>query len=247
MKENNPMKKIAEVFHIAPSALRYWDSEELIRFERNENQYRYPTIQTMMDISDVMLFRSLAVPVRVIRRVPAMNTEELGAMLDERRENLENEIERMKGIVERIRLKRRMIRALEELKTAGPQKTRARLPALRAFSFDDERTVQTYVNDPYQCAVVLHPGAGEPLYGIVAPERAGKDALLFEGDREEAAYLRGLLRIDCEDGGRHSADSFARRARELGCGPGTLVGRYLISACEGRRYDYYEAWMRLDG
>ena len=40
---NKLTKKLADLFHVAPSALRYWDNEGLIRFERStDNNYRMP-------------------------------------------------------------------------------------------------------------------------------------------------------------------------------------------------------------
>ena len=48
MNEQQTLKKLADLFHVAPSALRYWDNEGLIRFERStDNNYRMPTWKTM--------------------------------------------------------------------------------------------------------------------------------------------------------------------------------------------------------
>ena len=48
MKQINRIKEVSELFHIPSSALRYWDDEGLVRFERTaDNNYRRPTSQTI--------------------------------------------------------------------------------------------------------------------------------------------------------------------------------------------------------
>ena len=43
MKQINRIKEVSELFHIPSSALRYWDDEGLVRFERTaDNNYRRP-------------------------------------------------------------------------------------------------------------------------------------------------------------------------------------------------------------
>ena len=95
MKETNYIADVAEIFHIPASTLRYWDEEGLIRFERSpDNNYRKTSIQTLADISEVILFRSLSIPLKEIRRIPTMGLEDLNHMLEKNESNLLQEIAR---------------------------------------------------------------------------------------------------------------------------------------------------------
>ncbi len=63
MKEQKMVSQIASLLGVPASTLRYWDTEGLVRFERSdENQYRVPTVDTILDICDVMLYHRFVDP-----------------------------------------------------------------------------------------------------------------------------------------------------------------------------------------
>lgn len=247
MKDLETLGELSRLFHVAPSALRYWDREGLVRFERGEgNQYRYPTIQTMMDICEVLLMRSCAIPVKEIRRLPDMGAGEIGAMLQKNRRELERQIEELQTAMEKIRRKQELVRRVEELERAGFTVRMERLSAVAPFSFHDPKAVRRFVEDMGVSAVLLDPqGGGEPEFGLfLEEEEAGE--LLRERDGEPRPYLCGLLRMESGDIGRQNAGEFVAEARRGGFRPGEIIGRYLLSACEeGTRYDFYEGCLRL--
>lgn len=238
MKEISSIKEVAELFHVAPSALRYWDDAGLIRFERGEdNNYRIPDFHTLLDICDVLFYRGLSLPVKDIKRIPAMDTAALGALLRQNGEVLERELEAIRASIGRLRAKQALLDRLEALKAAGLVPERASLPAIRPFSFGDAQTVRDYADNPSLAFILLDPAAPDaPYYGIASGEKAPSP---------ERLYLKGLFRGATERLDHHDGSLFWKRARELGYTPGLLTGRYLASACEDQRYDYYEGWLEL--
>ena len=47
----------------SPSALRYWEKQGLLHFPREEeNGYRIPDLHMMIEISEVLFYRSLSLP-----------------------------------------------------------------------------------------------------------------------------------------------------------------------------------------
>lgn len=246
MKETNYIADIAKIFHIPASTLRYWDEEGLIQFDRSpDNNYRRTSLQTMADISEVMLYRSLSIPLKEIRNIPVMGLEELDHMLEKNKWNLMQEIERLQESIQKIENKKRTIEKFKYLKETSFQLEKTALPAISSFSFHDEKAVEIYVHDPYQTVVLLNPKQHiPPEIGILLPESREKN--LRRADESERLYLRGLLRMDFASGTAHNGMDFVEQARRLGyCGE-ELIGRYLISTFEGNRYDYYEAWMPLE-
>ena len=82
MKHISRIKEVSELFHLPASALRYWDDEGLIRFERSkDNHYRCPTSQTMLDICDVIFYRSLSLSIKEIKSIPGMCVDKASAEL----------------------------------------------------------------------------------------------------------------------------------------------------------------------
>ena len=83
LETHQPYKGSVRLFHLPASALRYWDDEGLIRFERSkDNHYRCPTSQTMLDICDVIFYRSLSLSIKEIKSIPGMCVEDVDHTLD---------------------------------------------------------------------------------------------------------------------------------------------------------------------
>lgn len=246
MEWPNYIAKIAKMFHISPSALRYWDKEGLIRFQRcEENNYRTPSLQTIMDIGDVLLFRSLSVPIKDIRQVPQMNNKQLHELLEKNEQALYQQMEQLQHTLEKTKDRKAMIARVETLRQQALFVESCQLSAIRPFSFENTEDVQIYVHDSYRTVLLLDPDFSiMPASGIITQDT--QEVLLRRQDDVPRAYLRGLLQVDANDFRRHNGDTFHQKAQSLGYVPGPIVARYLSSACEKKRYDYYEAWMQLD-
>lgn len=103
MKEQKMVSQIASLLGVPASTLRYWDTEGLVRFERSdENQYRVPTVDTILDICDVMLYRGLSIPIKQIRSIPQMEPEMLRDLLHNTKRKLLEQIRTLQDSVELI-------------------------------------------------------------------------------------------------------------------------------------------------
>lgn len=265
MKQINRIKEVSELLHIPASALRYWDDEGLIHFERSgDNNYRYPTTQTMLDICDVMFYRSLSLSIKEIKSIPGMSVDSLEKTLDSNAENLEEQIRLIQQTLKKLHTRRNMAERIRELEHSSFHLVHECLPDMKEFFTEDKESLQIYVNDPYRTAVLIHPSLSpKPQYGYftetvhaastemsrtasVTPS-AGTDSLLRKRDTAPRVYLRGLLKMESETPSRHNAVEFLDAARSMGYGTGLLAGRYLLTACDKVRCDYYEAWLELTG
>lgn len=244
MNEQQTLKKLASLFHIAPSALRYWDKEGLIRFERSEeNNYRYPTWKTMLDICDVLLNRSLSIPVKSMRELPKMDVHQQLQLLDTSEEKLLNQIKEIQAMIESIHHKKALLEetlALDAIKNITL--TKAKLPAIRSFTFENKEDMELFIYDP-SCSAILLDTRNECSYGLFTDNP--KDVLFREEDKIEKQYLKGLLKINTEDISMSNADQFYSEARKLNLKAGSIIGRYLVTAYDQQRYDYYEAWLEI--
>ena len=245
MNEQKTLTKLAELFHIAPSALRYWDNEGLIRFERSdENHYRYPSVQTMLDICEVLLNRSLSIPLRKMRKIPQMNAEEYQQLLDQNEKKLEEQAREIQLAVKRIHIKQQRLKQLSELRRQSCFVVEERrFSVIKDFSFQSEQDLQRFVTDPYQAAVLVSPD-GTIRYGLFTKEEKGM--ILRRADDQKKRYLKGLLCLPSDGREESNYQAFADEAWHLGAAPGLVFGRFLISVCDQERYDYYEAWMELE-
>lgn len=247
MKKDDCIAAVARLFGVAPSALRYWDRIGLVRFERDEqNNYRRPCVQTMLDISNVLLFRQLSIPLRDIRSLPDMDASRLDALLAENEQKLSAQIHELENAIEHIRVMRGAIARLDHLRTSAITLISDQLPAIRPFSFEDESSVQTYVYDVHESGIVI-PQGSPPSYGIFCPLDLGpRSDTLKQRDGAPRNYLYGLLRVLSDDPSQNSAADFTSAAQAMGYPAGPLYGRFIVSAHEkGALYDYYEAWLEI--
>lgn len=251
-KEKN-MAELADLFHVSASALRYWEQEGLIRFGRTpHNRYRQPSAQTMWDLCEVLFYRNLSVPIADMKRMPSMRVEQMQQMLDEHEQSLRRRIAEMEGTIARIRGKQEAIARIDELRKGGLTPTWEKLDGIDAFAFE-KTMMQDYIHTPDCAAVVITPTSPSQVrYGVFGHREAQER--LKPADTGARMYITGLLRIQSDDTQTHSYresvrqgyETFARAARAQGGHPGALYGRYLLSACETVRYDYYQAWMAMD-
>lgn len=240
MEKDGTVGQVAALFGIAPSTVRYWDDQGLLRFGRNEeNNYRVPNVFTLLDVCDVMFYRALSLSVKDIRRLPNLDVAALRALMDDSEAELERKIEAMEASIHRIQRKRELLNRLETLRAAPLDVVRAKLPPVESFGFTETATARAYAADPHNGAILVEADGGAPVYGMLG---GGK---LRPGDAQERTYLHGLFSTSAADPAENDARRFWTRAGELGRRPGTLVGQYLATAFEGGRRDFYEAWMEL--
>lgn len=250
MKIKDSISEVARLLHVSPSALRYWEQEGLVRFERSpDNQYRVPSMQTMMDLCEVILYREIAIPIKEIRALPQMDAFQIREVLTANEKKLEEQRAALEAAIFNIQEKKQTLNQLIQWRDRPFFIESCRLPAIRSFSFQDEEALRIYLHDSYDSAIAVKPdsmGAPRPIeYGIFVPEAGEGQESLKEPDQVDTLYLRGLFQAESAGPDQNNAAAFFDWALKNGYRPGAVYGRYLVSACDGKRYDYYEAWMRL--
>ncbi len=241
MDDQQTIRQLAELFRIAPSALRYWDQEGLIRFERAENNYRMATWKTMMDICDVALHRKLSIPLKTIRQLPTMNEQQLNQMLDESEERLHRQIEEIKQTIELIHDKRTLLKEFNEMKYKVFQIVEVLLHMISSFT-QERCDMEIFISDDTLSCCMLDE-AGHCEHGLMAD--APKERLLREADPIPQRYIKGILKIASDDAMIDNRSAFYEYANKIGVKGHELIGRFLLCACEEVRYDYYIGWLRI--
>lgn len=244
MNEQQTLKKLASLFHIAPSALRYWDKEGLIRFERSEeNNYRYPTWKTMLDICDVLLNRSLSIPVKTIRELPKMSVKEQKQMLNESEEKLLKQIKDIEATLVSINHKKRLLEEADILESANDiVLVDMKMRAIRSFAFESKEDTELFIYDP-SCSAIIMNADNECIYCMFSENTHNE--LIREEDIKPKRYLNGLLKINTEDVSVNNTHLFYEEANKRKLRVGSIVGRYLTTAFNKGRFDYYEAWLEI--
>lgn len=228
MKQEKYLSEIAKIFGIRASALRYWESEGLLKFERNrENNYREPTMQNMLAVYDILFLRSLSIPVDKIRTCFASSLGEISDVFEENEQTLTRRIAELESSLVRLKKKSAAIRRIGELRARGNACVYERLPAFHPFELSEQKSAREFVSEYERLGVCIRSRGEEPQF------------LVFEKNRfaEEKRYMSGLLSIDIA----------AQKVIEAPEGS-KIYGKYLVTATEnGVQQDFYEAFAEIDG
>lgn len=248
MKKRNYIGEISDIFQIPPSTLRYWENESLIKFSRDEeNNYRFPSFQTILDIWDVMLYRELSIPLKEIKLIPSMNISELESTFTKNKKKLIDELCTLKKTIKKIEHKERNIEKVKYLQHNPCYIEKRIFSPIKLVNYSEnylnKEATHLYFSDPDESVLVINPEKSIIDYGTFVSET---DNNIFRGkDSCEKLYLRGLLKVETDNMHNNNCNALILNAEKLGYKAGIIIGYYLISACEDKRYDYYETWIEL--
>lgn len=242
MIKKNYISQVVGQMGASPSTLRYWEKQGLLHFPREgENGYRIPDLHTMIEISEVLFYRSLSLPLEDIRKIPDLEGEELEALLERNQEKLLKKIQELELSLKRIEGMKQVLKQTKELQKEGFSLVRQKLPELCRFSFEDGEAVEQYIYESYQSAVAFIGGKME--YGVFLPPKKGR-VRLRAADREERQYVRGLFLMN-KEGESHNLEAFRQWAQERGRETGDFVARYLTRMNQEGQWDCREGFLEI--
>lgn len=140
MKQENYLSEIAKNIRDPRLGARYWESEGLIKFERNrENNYREPTMQNMLAVYDI-LFCAVC-PYPSIRSGPgfASSLGEISDVFEENEQTLTRRIAELESSLVRLKKKSAAIRRIGELRARGNACVYERLPRFTPSNSPNKR------------------------------------------------------------------------------------------------------------
>lgn len=241
MKDKYNIKEVSEILNISKSTLRYWDSEKLVQMERNQlNDYREYNIKQIVDISDIAFYRSINVPITKLKKVYEMNLAEFDQILDDTQKDIDLQIAELKKKRKGIMARKEKIRELERL-LAEPY----------TISIPDMSTIVEYdikhfaEIDPYDFAIVISDDSNSVQYGAIISNNPNTKDILWEKSKISNPYIQCLLQISVDNPEINNLEEHLEHIENMGYRTGILIGRYLITATENIRYEYYKVWIEI--
>ncbi|WP_417331640.1 MerR family transcriptional regulator [Gordonibacter urolithinfaciens] len=114
------IKDAARYLGVAPSTLRYWEREGLVRAGRNRgNDYRQYALHDLIDASEIAFYRRLGVPVRELAGYRTLSARDLDDALDRTARDVEQRIAELEAMRARLARQRALNARAEELEAAG--------------------------------------------------------------------------------------------------------------------------------
>ncbi|OUO87774.1 MerR family transcriptional regulator [Gordonibacter sp. An230] len=250
------IKDAARYLEVAPSTLRYWESQGLVRARRNRgNDYRQYSLHDLIEASEIAFYRKLGVPVKELEGYRALSARGLDEALARTESDIEHRIAQLEGT--RARLSRQRALNAEAARLAR-QGMRAKAPAivrLEAIDYNDAGPWRLLVEEPWRYGVLVDAAHPDEVLEAVADEENGDRAGTRARDGEaEALWLRSpahtartcrecLLKV-APASGESNVRELLSEAREEGIDPVLVVGSYLLTATDDAgRWDLHRAWV----
>lgn len=238
------LKDVAKILDVPASTLRYWDKQGLVNFERNwQNDYRLVSLDTLLNLLDVLDYREMDIPIERIKQTSQMNLAELQHLLNESEANLQENIAKMQQTVAKIRQRQQALDRIHTLENRQPTLIYRQMPAIYRVNLLEQQDVKNYFA-PMQAADLLHSAKPEQwLSGMWAENQCGEQ--LRPADSHSMPYLNGLLRFGRDD--KDNRAELLNIAYMMGYRPNQIITQYLAAVHhpEFGLCDYFECWVEL--
>lgn len=241
------IKDAARCLGVAPSTLRYWESQGLVRAGRDgRNDYRKYALHDILEAGEITFYRKLGVPVRDLAGYQAMSMEALDDALGRTEAGIARRIAELKAMQERLARQRALNAAAEELKSSGMKPSEPAVVRLTSVDYNTPTPWALLVDEPWRYAVLVRAEDPSIVYEAVADEPGDEGTLWQREPGDTKRTCRECLLRTTPDLSRSNAVELFDEAARSGLHPQSLVGTYLLTATEvegGPRWDYYRAWV----
>ncbi len=242
---------IAKLFGLNTSTLRFWESQGLLKAQRNkENNYRDFDYQSILDISDLVLMKNMGMSLRSMREFPQMGLADIRTLYENRSEAITRQISQLQEILRKVSATRELMQEFNEVymrREILPSEPDV-LQLIPHKRLDDPVAWRKYFAGEYQFGMVMLPDGGDyrEAWGWIPSKREEADEIIWEYKPGERSFSLTALRIAVEDRRENNIDELRAMFSSLGRETGMIVARYVCTACEGGvRNDYYKAWIEL--
>ncbi len=251
------IKDAARYLEVAPSTLRYWESQGLVRARRNRgNDYRQYSLHDLIEASEIAFYRKLGVPVRELEGYRALSARGLDEALARTEDDVERRIAQLEATRARLSRQRALNAEAARLARQGMRPDAPGIARLDAIDYDEAGPWRLLVEEPWRYGVLVdaaHPNEIREAVADASPSEAGAatgtcggaaGALWRRSPGHTArTCLECLLKMAPALSESNARELFDK-ARGQGVEPVLIVGSYLLTATDDAgRWDFHRAWV----
>lgn len=237
------------------------------------NGYRRYTLHDLMEAGEVAFYREMGVSVKALKGYRDFSTARFDDILIAARSAVEARIEELERMRERVDFQLELNERFRRLSDRALRASSPSVARLVEIDYDSESQWNLLVDDASRYGVFVDASRPlEPVEAVVerstredarrrgcsggcdgaaAPSAASR----AEGDGDgcgllwrledapaDAVWFECLFKCSIDRGESNACKLFAK-ARAEGFEPLSLVGRYLLTASDGMRWDWYQCWV----
>lgn len=238
--------EVAEILQVPKSTLRFWEEKGLIQSIRNyTNDYREYSFEILFEICDVLLLRSLGMPVKELHHFQDMKVEEMEEKVKLAGANLDRQIIELRNKKQKVAAYMQRISELKEMLAFPYRISKPPMSHIIPVSGINQASIGDYLDDPsMSCVVVADPERPVILHGLAVSAEHRESELLWSLPEIPEAYLECPVRISLNEPDDNNLAEIYRHAFEMGYKPGKLVGRFIMTVYRAHN-DYFKGWLEL--
>ncbi len=241
MQNKDYVSSVADMFGVRASALRFWEKQGLIRFERNEeNNYRTPTLSTIEDIWEILFLKSIALSSEQIRRILSADADDIRDILTANEKKLKNEIGKLQTALFKLESKKKMLDKYYALNEKPLEIAETKeLYAVPVYETTKE-IIRNFLHDESSSGIFCEKGK-TPVYALLLSDKDFEEK--FRRPPKAKKCVHGLLRVNVYGREKNDSERFYAFAEKNGLRTESITGRYLFAATvDGVRTEFYDAY-----
>lgn len=244
---------MAKLFGINASTLRFWEKEGLLRPGRNRgNNYRDFDYQALLDISDLVLMKSMGMSLESMRESPRMSLAGFGTLYAGRSDAIAEQIRRLEEVLGKVRATRELMREFNEICNAREiiLSEPDVMQIIPHKKLNDPVAWRKYFAGQYQFGTVFLPDGGDEhreIWGWVPSRPEPDEQSVWSYQPGQHTFALCAMWVNVADRRKNNVQDLRAFYRSFGRSTGMIVARYVCTAFEqGNRNDYYKAWIEIN-
>lgn len=214
--------EISQFFNLPASTLRYWENAGILATNKNtENNYREYTVADLMNLSDLIFYKSLGIPLKQIQTLEHSTPEEHEILFHEK---------------------------IEELKLHPLKITDIDTDCIVSFDLIEIDKLRQYIENPYLYSRVQHSDniRTEQRGLTISTEQRShfpKAEVLWQ--KNSHTYITCLMKEEITDGYPNNLSELLAHIQK-NYRTGSVISRFLLCAREnGKLYDFYKTFVEI--
>ena len=249
MKKQFHIGEISEFFNLPASTLRHWESTGILTPKKNhENNYREYTIEDFMNLSDIIFYKSLGLPLKQIQTMEQSTPEEHSFLLHEKIDELVQQQQELQHRMQKLRNHLNAIDTLNELKSHPFTEVDIDTDCIVSFDLGEIKKLRQYIENPYLYSRVQHSEhIQSELRGLTIPSEQRSlfpdTQVLWEKSRHR--YIACLMKEEVTEGFPNNLSQLLSQIQKT-YRTGFIISRFLLRAKEnGKLYDFYKTFVEI--
>ncbi len=244
MDSKYKINEVAKLLNISVPTLHYWESEGLFQASRdNANDYRYFTTSDILNIWEIILLRELEIPVKEVKKIQNETIDELRETYQSRQSHIENEIERLLEISNRLNLQQLMIEQCHLLAGKEPFLSPPDISSCYVDVLGAE-SLKMALDNPNICGLFFPDGKDGVRCLSVCIDSSSPIWVINNAHK----YYEFLLMLNPDNINDNNLDSIREKIKVSGHTPGEVISKYLLlsyDSTQNRRFEYHRAWIQV--